>query len=254
MSALPILLTPRRGPILPQELCDMILMALPPQSAWKSRLVCRSWDRFVTNILAPRYYLPNTTLIIRQAQSWVFYNPPASPYLVVESGIASPARSNSSFGGHDGTRFTFFQTGTRNSTFAAFEPPPALSESEKTDLLMKMEDEVQVMVYIEEESFKHIRLPSLSLCDRDTLRLSIEWKELFNATFLMPQALRDKLELSLRPSLTWAAADEDGQPGTWWNVRSPPVSSPEYEPPSEDPPSSQDSWKTCDECDEALFL
>lgn len=243
---------------LPPELCDMVLSESLPRNAWNFRRVCRRWDNYVLGTLAPKRWLPETSIYVRGPQSWIFFR--AAREGLEDDDLPSNDKRRSSSGSSSGvgcggafspallagtdsscshsTRFGF--TRLAGVDVARFEPAGgALPPTHLRELIMKLEDEVQVIFQLSAsgvETFKHAVVNSLSLAERTKPTLTLRWRELFTRTIAARPLREDRVPLETRsplrmdsPSVLWVADGEDGCLGRWFSARNSESMSPEVE-------------------------
>lgn len=198
----------RRGPAprFPPELCDMVLSESLPRNAWNFRRVCRRWNSYVLGTLAPKRWLPGTSIFVRGPQSWIFFRAARG---VIDDDFSSNAPRSQSGGPSEGgcreilpptvlTSTRFECTRLVGVDVAQFEPAATpLHPSHLTELIMKLEDEVQVIFRLPTtetgvETFKHAVVNSLALSDRTKPTLTLRWKEMFTRT-IASRSLREDL-------------------------------------------------------------
>ncbi|KAG8945530.1 hypothetical protein FRC04_000733 [Tulasnella sp. 424] len=242
----------RRGlaPRLPPELCDMVLSESLPRNAWNFRRVCRRWNSYVLGTLAPKRWLPRTSIFVRGPQSWIFFRAARG---VFDDDLPSNTTGSQSWGPNEGgcreilpptvlTSTRFECTRLVGVDVAQFEPAAApLHPWHLRELIMKLEDEVQVLFRLPTaetgvETFKHAVVNSLALAERTKPTLTLRWRELFTRTIASSSLEEDLISFERRtllgddsPSVLWVADGEDGCPGRWFSARNIVRTSPEGE-------------------------
>lgn len=212
-----------RRQLLPNEMLTNVLLEMDPWDVWPLRRVCRNFNTYIMRYLAPRRYLPMTTIFVRGEDSWIFVganNDIVTPSTPGESAdaheaerevpavLASPFSSNAD---HRGQKLAFLATRvphhvvSRTGPSAVAQPIaeflPAL-EAERDIIQMKLDDRVQVIIRVGVKYFRHVQIPSL-VVDRETLVMSLDWRELFNAVLNMPEDVRHLKDARAWPSKLW---------------------------------------------------
>jgi hypothetical protein len=194
-----------------------------------------------------------TSFYIRRSESYIFWQPdflpPASaslapsPPFVDDSEVPEPPSSPppvfESTASHRGVKLQFVESRGQIASFRPVRP------SEIPELLMKLEDEVQVIVRFGETYFRHVRLPSLAV-DKEpwhTVNLRVDLVELFSTVLVMPEDVRIRRDKTLRPSVVWIPGyDGLDDPDRWKNQEEEPS-----EPGSEsDSGSDTEPWDGSD--------
>lgn len=216
MSSIPS--APRQR--LPNEMLTNILVAMDPWDVWPLRRVCHNFNTYIMRYLAPRRYLPMTTIFVRGEDSWVFVGAntsivtPSTPGDPAETGGEVPAVPTSPFSSitdHRGQKLAFLATRVPDHPVPRVGPSvaaqpiaeflPAL-ESERDIIQMKLDDRVQVIIRVGAKYFRHVQIPSL-VVDRETLVMSLDWRELFNTVLNMPEDIRRLKDVQAWPSKLW---------------------------------------------------
>ena len=216
-----VLSAPRQ--LLPNEMLTNILSEMDPWDVWPLRRVCHNFNTYILRYLAPRRYLPMTMIFVRGEDSWIFVGAnnnmvtPSTPGESAEApdaGGEAPAVSASPFSSnadHRGQKLAFLATRVPDHPFSRLGPSavaqpvaeflPAI-ETERDIIQMKLNDRVQVIIRIGAKYFRHVQLPSLAV-DRDTLVMSLDWRELFNTVLHMPENVRRLKDAQIWPSKLW---------------------------------------------------
>jgi hypothetical protein len=211
-----------RRQLLPNEMLTNILLEMDPWDVWPLRRVCHNFNTYIMRYLAPRRYLPMTTIFVRGEDSWIFVGAnkdtvtPSTPGESADAPeeseapaiLASPFSSNAD---HRGQKLAFLATRvphhivSRAGPSAVAQPIaeflPAL-ETERDIIQMKLDDRVQVIIRVGAKYFRHVQIPSL-VVDREALVMSLDWRELFNTVLHMPEDVRRLKDAQAWPSKLW---------------------------------------------------
>ncbi|KAF8314949.1 hypothetical protein DL93DRAFT_2227662 [Clavulina sp. PMI_390] len=226
------LLLPQRQR-LPNETLTSILDQMDPWEVWPLRRCCKNFNSYIMRYLAPRKYLPITSIFIRAEDSWIFVGAnrdcvtPSTPggerTPIPETAFGASPNPPASVGGfapfggssydHRGRRLAFLSTRMpdlpqpRVGPSAVSQPMadflPAV-DAERDVIQMKLNDPVQVIVRVGVKYFRHLQLSTL-VVDRahDQLVMSVDWRELFNITLHMPEHVRRLKDAQMWPSKLW---------------------------------------------------
>lgn len=208
---------------LPNETLTNILLEMDPWDVWPLRRVSHNFNSYIMRYLAPRKYLPMTSIFVRAEDSWIFVG--ANRDLVTPSTPGDPADSpeheegiptslTSPFGAHNdhrGRKLAFLATRVPPRPVPRIGPSfvaqpiaeflPAV-EAERDIIQMKLYDPVQVIIRVGTKFFRHVSLPTL-VVDRESLIMSLDWRELFNAVLYMPENIRRLKDAQAWPSKLW---------------------------------------------------
>jgi len=180
--------------LLPNETLTSVLAEMEPWDAWPLRLVSKNFNSYILRVLAPRFYVPETYVYIRRAESWIFqtaspaaFTPPipSDPTdLGAEGGAGSAAPPSSS---HRGQKFQFSASQPPDDHGVSHCVDYVPSRNEELPIIRdKLYDEVEVIFRVGFRYYRHVQLPSLGV-DRSTLVMSFDWLELYNIVLNMPE-------------------------------------------------------------------
>lgn len=222
---------------LPNETLTTILGFLEPWDSWRLRLVSQNFNAYIMRYLAPRVFLPSTTIFVRGEDSWIFVganDDERSESEATENLDGSSTSDSVDLRGsaydHRGRKLVFLSTrppplpavipgsGSLSADSSRLpliaRPSPSLAAQPLADFLPSapsihailrstISSPVQIIIRINSRYYRHTP-PLSSLCiDRTSLILSVDWCELFNALLHMPEEVRMERERKAWPSRVW---------------------------------------------------